>query len=149
MEELENIIEVSNLLHELSLKIPEGSEETFDVNGIKFTLKKEEGVIKLISEESYNFDDSDIKDLIKEYKENIENLDDDLFLEVVEDISTKIDINKFNELLDLETFTEDEASKVEEMINISADVISSHLKNKIQRWQNFMKSFDFKVSYSF
>lgn len=141
MEELENIIEVSNLLHELSLKIPEGSEETFDVNGIKFTLKKEEGVIKLISEESYNFDDSDIKDLIKEYKENIENLDDDLFLEVVEDISTKIDINKFNELLDLETFTEDEASKVEEMINISADIISSHLKNKIQEMVELYEKF--------
>ena len=141
MEELENIIEVSNLLNELSLKIPEGSEQTFDVNGIKFTLKKEEGVIKLISEESYNFDDSDIKDLIKEYKENIENLDDDLFLEVIEDISTKIDLNKFNELLDLETFTEDEASEVEEMIDISADVISSHLKNKIQEMVKLYEKF--------
>lgn len=141
MEELENIIEVSNLLHELNLKIPEGSEQTFNVNGIKFTLKKEEGVIKLISEESDNFDDSDIKDLIKEYKENIENLDDDLFLEVVEDISTKIDLNKFNELLDLETFTEDEASEVEEMIDISADVISSHLKNKIQEMVKLYEKF--------
>lgn len=141
MEELENIIEVSNLLNELSLKIPEGSEQTFDVNGIKFTLKKEEGVIKLISEESDNFNDSDIKDLIKEYKENIENLDDDLFLEVIEDISTKIDLNKFNELLDLETFTEDEASEVEEMIDISADVISSHLKNKIQEMVKLYEKF--------
>lgn len=141
MEELENIIEVSNLLNELSLKIPEGSEQTFDVNGIKFTLKKEEGVIRLISEESDNFNDSDIKDLIKEYKENIENLDDDLFLEVIEDISTKIDLNKFNELLDLETFTEDEASEVEEMIDISADVISSHLKNKIQEMVKLYEKF--------
>lgn len=141
MEELENIIEVSNLLNELSLKIPEGTEQTFNVNGIKFTLKKEEGVIKLISEESDNFDDSDIKDLIKEYKENIKNLDDDLFLEVVEDISTKIDLNKFNELLDLKTFTEDEASEVEEMIDISADVISSHLKNKIQEMVKLYEKF--------
>ena len=141
MEELENIIEVSNLLNELSLKIPEGAEQTFDVNGIKFTLKKEEGVIKLISEESDNFNDSDIKDLIKEYKENIENLDDDLFLEVIEDISTKIYLNKFNELLDLETFTEDEASEVEEMIDISADVISSHLKNKIQEMVKLYEKF--------
>jgi hypothetical protein len=143
MEELENIIKLSNLLNELSLKIPEGAEEMFDANGIKFTLKKEEGVIKLISEEntSNDFDDSDIKDLIKEYKENIENLDDDLFLEIVEDISTKVDLNKFNELLDLETFTEDEASEVEEMINISADIISSHLQNKIQEMVKLYEKF--------
>ena len=88
-----------------------------------------------------DFDDSDIKDLIKEYKENIKNLDDDLFLEVVEDISTKIDLNKFNKLLDLETFTEDEASKVEEMINISVNSISSHLQNKIQEMVKLYEKF--------
>ena len=40
---------------------------------MKFTLKKEEGVIKLISEDLNDFDDSDIKDLIKEYKEKNRN----------------------------------------------------------------------------
>ena len=51
------------------------------------------------------------------------------------------DLNKFNELLDLETFTEDEASEVEEMIDISADVISSHLKNKIQEMVKLYEKF--------
>ena len=133
MNELENIIEVSNLLHELSLKIPEGSEQTFDVNGMKFTLKKEEGVIKLISEEndSNDFDDSDIKEIIKEYKENIDSLDDDVFLEVVEELGKVIDLNYFNELLDAKEFDKKSASDVKEYIEISADIIASKLQSKI------------------
>ena len=133
MNELENIIEVSNLLHELSLKIPEGEEQTFDVNGMKFTLKKEEGVIKLISEEndSNDFDDSDIKEIIKEYKENIDSLDDDVFLEVVEELGKVIDLNYFNELLDAKEFDKKSASDVKEYIEISADIIASKLQSKI------------------
>lgn len=133
MNELENIIEVSNLLHELSLKIPEGEEQTFDVNGMKFTLKKEEGVIKLISEEnsSDDFDNSDIKEIIKEYKENIDSLDDDVFLEVVEELGKVIDLNYFNELLDTKEFDKKSASDVKEYIEISADIIASKLQSKI------------------
>lgn len=133
MNELENIIEVSNLLHELSLKIPEGEEQTFDVNGMKFTLKKEEGVIKLISEEnsSDDFDNSDIKEIIKEYKENIDSLDDDVFLEVVKELGKVIDLNYFNELLDAKEFDKKSASDVKEYIEISADIIASKLQSKI------------------
>ena len=143
MEELKNIIEVSNLLNELSLKIPEGEEQTFDVNGMKFTLKKEEGVIKLISEEndSNDFDDSDIKEIIKEYKENIDSLDDDVFLEVVEELEKVIDLNYFNELLDAKEFDKKSASDVKEYIEISADIIASKLQNKIYNLMTLYEKF--------
>lgn len=143
MNELENIIEVSNLLHELSLKIPEGEEQTFDVNGMKFTLKKEEGVIKLISEEnsSDDFDNSDIKEIIKEYKENIDSLDDDVFLEVVEELGKVIDLNYFNELLDAKEFDKKSASDVKEYIEISADIIASKLQSKIYDLVTLYKKF--------
>lgn len=133
MNQLENFINAFKLLNELNSTIPEGYSKEIVLDGVNVYLKKENGEIELnVKNDSKDFDDTEVKELIKEYKENIESLDDDLFIEIVEDLSDKIDINKFNELLDLETFTEEEASKVEEMIDISVDIIASHLKHKIQ-----------------
>ena len=110
---------------------------------MKFTLKKEEGVIKLISEEndSNDFDDSDIKEIIKEYKENIDSLDDDVFLEVVEELEKVIDLNYFNELLDAKEFDKKSASDVKEYIEISADIIASKLQSKIYNLMTLYEKF--------
>lgn len=144
MNELENCVDVLNLLSELNQTIPEGASKEVEIDGIKLSFKKENDVIKIkIKKEEKDFDDSEIKDIIKEYKKNIESLDDDLFLEIVEELTTKIDLNKFNELLDLETFTEEKASKIAEMIDISVDIIASHLSHKIQRMVELYDSFKF------
>lgn len=135
MDELKNLGEISDIINKLSLSIPEGTVQSFEADGLKYYLEKDNGYIKIELETSLpkeGFDDSSTKEIVAEYKESIKALDDDLFLEIVDELSSKLDLKEFNSLLDLESFDEAQARKVEEMIDISTDVICLHLQHKIQ-----------------
>ena len=135
MNELRNLSEISDIINNLSLSIPEGTVQSFEADGLKYYLEKDNGYIKIELEASLpekTFDDSSTKKIVAEYKESIKALDDDLFLEIVDELSSKLDLKEFNSLLDLESFDEDQARKLEEMIDISTDVICLHLQHKIQ-----------------
>ena len=135
MNELRNLSEISDIINNLSLSIPEGTVQSFEADGLKYYLEKDNGYIKIELKASLpekTFDDSSTKKTVAEYKESIKALDDDLFLEIVDELSSKLDLKEFNSLLDLESFDEDQARKVEEMIDISTDVICLHLQHKIQ-----------------
>ena len=134
---MDKTINFNELTDILSLCIPDGTVETFESDDLKCHLEKDNGHLKIkieanIPEYSENFDDSTIKEIVKGYKDNIKALDDSTFVEVVEELKSKLDLNKFNKLLDLEKFDEDQAQEVEEMINISTNVICLHLQHKIQ-----------------
>ena len=102
------------------------SIEYSNINGEeKLVINGEE-----IKEES--FDDSKIKEEVKNYKDIVENLDDCLFLEIVEDMSEKVDVKTFDELLEQDSYTEDEAEIVSQMMNITKTVIYEHIVQKIQ-----------------
>ena len=129
---------LSNLLTSL---IPDGNQE-FEKDGIKYTVKKDGDNLEIRMETIHpEFDDSETKDLINEYKENIKAIDDELFLDVVEELKNRIDLREFNDLLDQESFNEEEANKVEEMINISADITTNLLQEKIQNLVNLYERF--------
>lgn len=135
MNELRNLSEISDIINNLSLSIPEGTVQSFEADGLKYYLEKDNDYIKIELKASLpekTFDDSSTKKIVAEYKESIKALDDDLFLEIVDELSSKLDLKEFNSLLDLESFDEDQARKVEEMIDISTDVICLHLQHKIQ-----------------
>lgn len=140
MNDLEKLIELMGNL------IPEGTNEEIDTDEYKISLVKDGDNIKIqIVEKEEAFDDSEIKEVVSEFKEAIEELDDDLFVEIAEDFSTKLDNKEFNDLLNLESYTEEQAAKVSEMIEIATTIIRSHIQNKIQ---NLFEIYD-KVSYSF
>lgn len=102
------------------------SIEYSNINGEeKLVINGEE-----IKEES--FDDSKIKEEVKNYKDIVENLDDCLFLEIVEDMSEMVDVKTFDELLEQDSYTEDEAEIVSQMMNITKAVIYEHVVQKIQ-----------------
>ena len=135
MDKTINFNEFSDLTNILSLCIPDGTVETLESDDFKCHLKKDNGSLKIEIEANVSdkeFDDSDTKEIVKDYKDNIKALDDTTFVEVVEELKSKLDLNKFNKLLDLEKFDEDQAQEVEEMIDISTDVICLHLQHKIQ-----------------
>lgn len=132
-----NFNEFPELANILSLCIPDGTVETFESDDLKCYLEKDNGHLKIeieanVSENDGEFDDSETKEIVKDYKDNIKALDDTTFVEVVEELKSKLDLNKFNKLLDLEKFDENQAQEVEEMINIFTDVIHLHLQHKIQ-----------------
>lgn len=138
MENLQEVKALFDLINIFNVAIPDGAEESLEVNGTKITLNKKDGVIN-ISVTSDNedaiegFDDSCIKEIIKEYKERLNELDDDLFIEVVEAMESSLDAQRFDELLNQDTFTEEEAAEVSEMIDQSSQIICDHLEDKINR----------------
>lgn len=137
MDKTINFNEFQDLTNILGLCIPDGTVETFESDNLKCHLEKDNGNLKIeieanIPEQDGEFDDSDTKKIVEEYKEGIKALDDDLFVEIVDKLKSKFDLTRFNELLDLESFNEEQAQEVEKMINISTDIICLHLQHKIQ-----------------
>lgn len=137
MNKIIDFNEFSDITNILDLYIPNGTVETFESDGIKYHLEKDKGHLKIeidvnIPEQDEEFDDSATKEIVEEYKEGIKALDDDLFVEIVDELKSKLDLTKFNELLDLESFDKDQAQEVEKMIDISTNVICMHLQHKIQ-----------------
>lgn len=146
MENLKEVKELFDLINIFNVAIPDGAEESLEVNGTKITLNKKDGVIN-ISITSNNedaveeFDDSCIKEIIKEYKERLNELNDDLFIEVVEAMESSLDVQRFDELLNQDTFTEEEAAEVNEMIDQSSQIICDHLEDKINELVNIYNRF--------
>ena len=137
MNKIIDFNELSDITNILDLYIPNGTVETFESDGIKYHLEKDKGHLKIeidvnIPEQDEEFDDSATKKIVEEYKEGIKALDDDLFIEIVDELKSKLDLTRFNELLDLESFDKDQAQEVEKMIDISTDIICLHLQHKIQ-----------------
>ena len=136
MENLQEVKALFDLINIFNVAIPDGAEESLEVNGTKIALNKKDGVIN-ISVTSDNedavegFDDSRIKEIIKGYKERIEELDDCLFVEAAEEMDQYFDVQRFDELLNQDTFTEEEAAEVSEMIDQSSQIICDHLEDKI------------------
>ncbi len=140
MNELEQLIELMGNL------IPEGTNEEIDTEAYKVSIVKNGDNIEIqIVEKEQEFDDSEIKQTVEEFKNAIKELDDDFFVEVTEAFSEKINNKKFNDLLDLESYTEEQACEVSEMIEIATTIIQSHIQSKIQ---SLFELYD-KVSYSF
>lgn len=136
---IEGLLEIANILN---LSIPNGTEESFEDDDVKIILGKDDDCLKIeISTIPKEAEFDETKELVEEYKEAIKNLDDDLFLEIVEELKSKVDLTEFNELLNLEEYNSDEAKEVEEMINISSEIICSTLKKKIQNMVELYEKF--------
>lgn len=143
MENLQEVKALFDLINMFNITIPDGAKESLEVNGTKIALNKKDGVINIsvTSDNEDAFDDSCIKEIIKEYKERIEELDDCLFVEAAEEMGQYFDVQRFDELLNQDTFTEEEADEVSKMINHSTEIICNHLEDKINELVNIYNRF--------
>lgn len=142
MNTLSNI----NELFEAFNVIPDGTNEKFCLNGLEITLYKKDGVIDVRvrtneEEKLKSFDDSKVKEKVNRYKEGIEEIDDNIFLDILEEMREVINITEFDDLLELESYTEENASRVEELIDHSTLIIRKYLQNKIQDLMELYESF--------
>lgn len=78
------------------------------------------------------FDDSRIKELVSNYKESIDSIDDCDFVEIIEEVGEHLDLKTFDELLTQESYSEEDAAILESMINFTKLAIHEHLTNKIE-----------------
>lgn len=86
--------------------------------------------------EIVKFDDGMTKETIQAYKDVVDILDETSFKEFLLNLSTVLDIDTFNKLLDKESFDEKEADVVDEMIFAATSKLKSYLKSKVERYND-------------
>ena len=132
--ELCQIENLANLIQVLNDIIPEGIEEKLEADGIQISLIKKDGDIKInVTSEEKPFNDSEIKEYVSNFRNNIKALDDSLFVKVTEEFDKHFNTKEFDNLLKLDRFTKQEAEKVTEMISEFSDIVCEHLQGEIEK----------------
>ena len=132
--ELCQIENLANLIQVLNDVIPEGIEEKLEADGIQISLIKKDGDIKInVTSEEKPFNDSEIKEYVSNFRNNIKALDDSLFVKVTEEFDKHFNTKEFDNLLKLDRFTKQEAEKVTEMISEFSDIVCEHLQGEIEK----------------
>lgn len=116
-----NIETLLNNLLEIIYKNPEHVKIEYSYND------GNESLLINGEEQLRKFDDSRIKSIIKNYKENIDLLDDCVFVDSIESLSEMIDIKQMDELLNQKTFTQAEANLVDDLIKLANKSIREKL----------------------
>lgn len=125
-----NLNELFELALALDKELQEKGEASAKIGDLNISLSKKGDILSLHAETEFN--DSEIKETVEEYKNSIQELDDDLFVEATEEMAQVLDIKEFSRLLDLPSYNEDEANKVYGMIDCASAIISDKLEKKIQ-----------------
>lgn len=134
IEELKSLFKAFDMIQTL---VPEDGKY-LEKNGAVINVTKDGNTLKITivskeeDKEEEKFDDTEIKEAIQEYKDKLNDLDDCLFVSATEDFGKEFEVKRFDELLNKETLTADEAMEVTKMIDRSLDIISDHLRKKIE-----------------
>lgn len=108
-----------------------GNDYTVDFNSTDSSFE-----LKIVKNEN------EILKAIKSYKDNLDLLDDCLFLEVMDDLKEyNVNLKKFDDLLSQEEFTEDEEECVLYLISLVNSLITKRINNKIQELNNLKNKF--------
>ena len=134
---METFEDLFNIVKTISELLPKG-ENTLDLGNIKLEIDKKDNSIKITAVDEVS--DSDL-DLIREYKENIQLLDDELFVKATEELSKNVDINYFNSLIDKTTLTSDEFDEVKAIIERSNEIIAELIEDEIDRLDSLLERF--------
>lgn len=84
------------------------------------------------------FDDSQIKETVDRYKESIESIDDDDFVKIIEEVGKEMDLKTFDNLLNQDSYSEEDADLIEFMINFTKLEIHKYFTNKIKEIKEFL-----------
>ena len=131
---METFDELFNIVKAIGEILPEG-ENTLNLGSVKLEVDKKDNSIKI------QIVDNEAMDLVKEYKENIKLLDDEIFVKATEELSKSVNINYFNNLLEKEKLTPYELDVVGQYIAKSNDIISDAINAEIARLEDLLDRF--------
>ena len=131
---METFEDLFNIVKTISELLPKG-ENTLALGNIKLAVDKKDNSIKI------QIVDNEAMDLVKEYKENIKLLDDEIFVKATEELSKSVNINYFNNLLEKEKLTPYELDVVGQYIAKSNDIISDAINTEIARLEDLLDRF--------
>lgn len=132
--------QLNQLIEVLGQLIPENSGFSQEFGGHRISASNTEGKIS-ISITPKEYDDTEIKETISNFKKNIDKLDDCLFLEVLDEVKDHLDIKTFNELTEQDSYSKEDAEIVKSMINFTNLVVHEHIVNKIQDLEELLNEF--------
>lgn len=127
------IFEFVNIIKAL---IPEGTAKSIKLDDIEYSISNKDGVISL----TQKFDDSEIKEYVSKFKEEIKKISDCDFVKMVENF--KQDTKEFDNLLKLEHYSEEDSDKVLEMISNFSEIACKHLSEKIDKLVDLHETFN-------
>lgn len=110
-----------------------------EIKSLEYSFIDGKETLKINGKEIKNEEESKIQSLIKEYKENIELLDDCTFVEVLDE--TPFDLKHFDTLLNKKSLTKEESEYVEEAIKHMNNSIHNKLEEKIKDLTELIKKF--------
>ena len=131
---METFDELFNIVRAIGEILPEG-ENTLNLGSVKLEVDKKDNSIKI------QIVDNEAMDLVKEYKENIKLLDDEIFVKATEELSKSVNINYFNNLLEKEKLTPYELDVIGQYIAKSNDIISDMINAEIDRLEDLLDRF--------
>ena len=134
---METFEDLFNIVKTISELLPKG-ENTLDLGNIKLEIDKKDNSIKITAVDEVS--DIDL-DLIREYKENIKLLDDELFIKATEKLSEDVDINYFNSLIEKTTLTSSEFDEVTAIIERSNEIVAELIQDEIDRLDSLLERF--------
>ena len=86
--------------------------------------------------------DKNIKDVIANYKRNLDLLDDSIFIDVLDELAAyHVNLKQFDELLNKEELTESEETYIAYLIDFTNSLIRQHIHNKIQDLNELIDKF--------
>ena len=117
--------ENTKLFHDILEEIKQELEGNFRIE-----VSDEDGYFSLRLVKTF---ESNIKEKIANYKRNLDLLDDCIFVDVLDELTTyNVDLKKFDELLNKEELTELEEIYVSYLINFTNSLIRQHIVNKVK-----------------
>lgn len=133
---------LNGLIETLKMLIPNNSDSYQELGGYRIITSNHDGSINITVEPiEQTFDDTQIKELVSNYKRNIGKLDDCLFLEVLDEIKDHLDIKTFDELINQDSYSEEDAEIVKSMINFTNLVVHEYIVNKLQDLEELLNEF--------
>lgn len=133
---------LNGLIETLKMLIPNNSDSYAEIGGHRISTSNHDGSINITVEPiKQTFDDTQIKELVSNYKKNIGKLDDCLFLGVLDEIKDHLDIKTFDELINQDSYSEEDAEIVKSMINFTNLVAHEHIVNKMQDLEELLNEF--------
>lgn len=123
---------------ELFQQILEEIKQEFEINS-RIEVSEGNGYFsfKLVKTPNKN-----IKDVIANYKRNLDLLDDSIFIDVLDELAAyHVNLKQFDEFLNKEELTESEETYVAYLIDFTNSLIHQHIINKIQDLHELLDKF--------
>ena len=119
------MLQLENVLSLIQKFIPDGTEKSFEADGVKVSLSNKDGEFKInIVDEEEEKENNKIKVLIEDFKEKVDELDDDIFDEVT---------NEFSKAFSLDSYTDADADRATKMIDIFNACVRKHLTSRMDK----------------